>query len=261
MERYLKDEPKLQSYKKLPTDLDTSWDLFAAPAVAAKWKVEVDPIILDFNLSERNLDTLSTSSVSSGCSGVSWNSSLSCAVVVKKERLDDEDDEDNSDSYDENHLHDSKLFNVSTIPIQTKTENSIELRVVARTTDNNNEILPTLTPPSSPESVRNTSSSCIEPEIALLGHPGILRVAGGHIPRSAIVRLTTAGKNGSVRFIQVGQGFPGVLTHRSTSSPASPASHPGMFTLNSINLSSNSTFLFPELFIIQNGVLTVIFQL
>ncbi|XP_015127225.1 Krueppel-like factor 6 isoform X1 [Diachasma alloeum] len=32
MERYLKDEPKLQSYKKLPTELDTApWNLFRAP--------------------------------------------------------------------------------------------------------------------------------------------------------------------------------------------------------------------------------------
>lgn len=32
MERYLKDEPKLQSYKKLPTELDTApWNLFRPP--------------------------------------------------------------------------------------------------------------------------------------------------------------------------------------------------------------------------------------
>lgn len=35
MERYLKDEPKLQSYKKLPTDLDTApWNLFRAPSIS-----------------------------------------------------------------------------------------------------------------------------------------------------------------------------------------------------------------------------------
>lgn len=34
MERYLKDEPKLQSYKKLPTELDTApWNLFRAPQI------------------------------------------------------------------------------------------------------------------------------------------------------------------------------------------------------------------------------------
>lgn len=35
MERYLKDEPKLQSYKKLPTELDTTpWNLFRAPPIS-----------------------------------------------------------------------------------------------------------------------------------------------------------------------------------------------------------------------------------
>lgn len=35
MERYLKDEPKLQSYKKLPTELDTApWNLFRAPSIS-----------------------------------------------------------------------------------------------------------------------------------------------------------------------------------------------------------------------------------
>lgn len=273
MERYLKDEPKLQSFKKLPNDLDTPWDFFAAPSVQAKWKVEVDPICLeDLNLGERHLDSLSTSSASSGCSGVSWDSALSCAVVVKKERLDDDDDENNSDSYDENHhinhthnhhhnhhnnnhhhnnnnshsnhhnSHHDKLFNVSAIPMQTKTENSIELRLVARrtTSDQTNELLPTLTPPSSPESVRNTSSSIEPSELALLGPQGLVRVSTttGHIPRSAILRLQTTttqgGKNtvGVTRFIQVSsQGMPTTITSTnkststsSSSSPASPAS-------------------------------------
>ncbi|XP_076649312.1 Krueppel-like factor 6 isoform X3 [Halictus rubicundus] len=35
MERYLKDEPKLQSYKKLSTELDTApWNLFRAPPIS-----------------------------------------------------------------------------------------------------------------------------------------------------------------------------------------------------------------------------------
>src|SRR5215510_10538899 len=104
MERYLKDEPKLQSYKKLPTDLDTPWNLFTAPgpaaamavAAAASWaKVEVvDPLSLDeLNLSERHLDTLSMSSASSACSGVSWDSSVSCAVLVKKEPVEEDEDD------------------------------------------------------------------------------------------------------------------------------------------------------------------------
>ena len=210
MERYLKDEPKLQSYKKLPTDLDTPWDLFAAPA----------RILEELNYHEHNLDSLSTSSMSSACSGVSWDSSLSCAVVVKKEKI-EKDEDVNSDSCSE----EKPEHNFSKIPIQIKTENAIELRLLARTTDPN-ELLPTLTPPSSPESIRTTT----EAELALLGHQGIFKVSsatGNHLPRSAIVRLTTAGKNSVsvTRFIQVSQGIPTAIAQRTTSTvTTSPAS-------------------------------------
>lgn len=214
MERYLKDEPKV-SLKKLATD---PWDLFATPA----------RILEEFNYPyEHNLDSLSTSSMSSACSGASWDSALSCAVVVKKESC-EMDDEDNSDSCEEKLEH----HNFSKIPIQIKTENAIELRVLARTTataaaspvmvttttttaadpQTNVELLPTLTPPSSPESIRTTTEAT---ELALLGHQGIFKVAtaGGattHLPRSAIVRVTTAGQKGVsvTRYIQVSQGIP-----------------------------------------------------
>lgn len=88
MERYLRDEPKLQSYKKLHSEID-SWEIFSAPA----------RILEELKIKKENLDSISTtSSVSSQCSGMSWDStgsqSLSCSVVVKKERLDDEDDEE-----------------------------------------------------------------------------------------------------------------------------------------------------------------------
>lgn len=153
MERYLKDEPKLQSYKKLPTDLDAAWDLFAAPA----------RILEELNYHEHNLDSLSTSSMSSACSGVSWDSALSCAVVVKKGKLDE--DEDNSDSCEE------KLENnFCKIPVQINAENAIELRLLARAEPN--ELLPTLTPPSSPESASIRSTT--ETELALLGHGYVL---------------------------------------------------------------------------------------
>lgn len=71
MERYLKDEPKMQQQlKKLPSDIETTW---------LKMEVELD----DF--SERHLDALSTSSASSA---FSWDSgTLSCAVLVKQVRL------------------------------------------------------------------------------------------------------------------------------------------------------------------------------
>lgn len=216
MERYLKDEPKLQSYKKLSNDMDTPWDLFAAPA----------RILEELNYHhEHNLDSLSTSSMSSACSGVSWDSSLSCAVVVKKEKIDE--DEDNSDSCEEKLEHD-----FSKIPIQIKTENAIELRLVARTGDPN-ELLPTLTPPSSPESIRTTTDA----DLALIGHhhphhQGIFKVSSAsHLPRSAIVRLTTAGKNSVsvTRFIQVSQSIPTAIAHRTASSTNLSSPSSGMY--------------------------------
>ncbi|GFG39906.1 hypothetical protein Cfor_09075, partial [Coptotermes formosanus] len=184
MERYLKDEPKLQSYKKLPTDLDTPWNLFTAPgpaaamavAAAASWaKVEVvDPLSLDdLNLSERHLDTLSTSSASSACSGVSWDSS---------------------------------------------------------------SILPTLTPPSSPESGQghsNSSHSSSSGSVSssagdLSVGQGLLRVASG-APRSAIVRLTARSSPSVTRLVSVTQNpFTPVPRNSGTSqgqgtSPSPPA--------------------------------------
>lgn len=88
MERYLKDEPKMQ---KLPSDLD----IFATPSVAlASWKMEVDRFCLGGGEDAHEHDTLSTSSVSSEYSAISWGSAVSCSVVVKKEPLDDYDDLD-----------------------------------------------------------------------------------------------------------------------------------------------------------------------
>jgi krueppel-like factor 6/7 len=74
MERYLKDEPKMQSFKKLPSDMERTW-------------YEVN--CLD-EYSDRHLDAFS--SASSPCS---WDEgALSCAVLVKQEPIDDEEDED-----------------------------------------------------------------------------------------------------------------------------------------------------------------------
>lgn len=235
MERYLKDEPKLQTYKKLPADLDTPWDLFAAPGPISGWKVEVDSCCLeDLNLNDRHLDSHSNSSSSSTssspCSG-SWDSSssLSCAVVVKKERLDPDDDEDNnSDSYDEQ----SEKFGKITLHHHLHHQNAIELRLVARATTS--DLLPTLTPPSSPESHLSIGSKLTatvksEPEIALLDHQGFLRVSTGtHIPRNAIVRLTTSSSKGTVgltRVIQVSPQLQAAIAQRSsTSSPSASLS-------------------------------------
>lgn len=255
LERYLRDEPTLQTYKKIQnrTDLETPWDLFATPA----------RILEELNINEQNLDSISTSSLSSSCSGVSWDSSLSCSVVVKKEKI-DEDDGDNSDSCEEKS---------ETFPIQMSTEKAIKLRLLAttRTGDNNNEICPTLTPPSSPESIRAATDT----ELALINHSGILRFSSAgttvstaatagallsnqqqqqnvtssqndstttgcsgtttttttsssagtttttnhHIPRSAILRITnTNGKSGLslARVIPLSQNIPAAIAQRGT---------------------------------------------
>lgn len=98
MERYLKDEPKQHhGSKKMSSDLDSPWDMFAPPGgpLSGAWKVEMidDKLNLDH-------DSLSTTSSSSSCSHLSWDAPLSCAVVVKKEQI-DEDYDDNSDGYDD----------------------------------------------------------------------------------------------------------------------------------------------------------------
>ncbi|RZF49319.1 hypothetical protein LSTR_LSTR006733 [Laodelphax striatellus] len=82
MERYLKDEPKLQSYKKLPTELDTPWNLFTAPGPLTSWtKVEVvKPISLE---QIRRLD------------GGRWGgAAVSCSVLVKEEVEEDDYEEE-----------------------------------------------------------------------------------------------------------------------------------------------------------------------
>ncbi|KAH8372717.1 hypothetical protein KR009_003437 [Drosophila setifemur] len=86
LQRYLHDEPKL--HKKIHSNLDSAWGIFSTPA----------RMLEDLKIKEQNLDTISTtSSVSSNCSGISWDSNgsqaLSCSVLVKQERIDEEDDE------------------------------------------------------------------------------------------------------------------------------------------------------------------------
>lgn len=153
MERYLKDEPKIQ-IKKMNPDMERTW--FATPTNA--WKVEVD--CLD-EYSERHLDSLSTSSASSA---YSWDSPLSC-VLVKQEPMDDEAEED--DDYEER--------------VQSDAADAV-LRLVARNST-------TLTPPSSPESGagHNSNGSSSAGELDVCG----LRV--GSVPRNAIVRVRASG--------------------------------------------------------------------
>lgn len=83
MERYLKDEPKMKSYKKLSSS-DRTW-------------YEVN-CIDDFT--DRHYDALS-----SGSSPCSWDGALSCAILVKQEPLDIMDDEDDDSSSFESPVH------------------------------------------------------------------------------------------------------------------------------------------------------------
>lgn len=333
MERYLKDEPKLRSLQKLPTDLDTAWDIFAAPSVAmSSWKMNMGTLCLEDDSNERHLDTLSTSSACSGYSAMSWDSAVSCSVVVKKEPLDDYEDVDlscyaydmdllrppketkrqkraandsnnnyschsnlnvkseprssrqagreskaggrkqhnqtrnasssshsdsssstnsssnnssscsnstrnHSSSYQKSkHQQSSPSGEAGTAAVQPKTESTIELKLLARShqSSGGDDLLPILTPPSSPESIRNNGASS-EAELALLGHQGLIRVssANGNIPRSAAMRLSTTNPgnakgsrsaNGS-RIVQVNQGLPtSAVAQRNASMPTSQAS-------------------------------------
>ncbi|KAL5286158.1 KLF7 family protein [Megaselia abdita] len=127
LERYLRDEPKLQSYKKMrhtSSELDSPWDLFRAPGY----------IFDELNLSEQNLDSISTSSLSSACSGLSCDSSLSCSVVVKKEKYDMDDDDCGSGIYSDNSYY-------------------FENKIIPKTVS-------TSMPLSSSPSLSSTSSSC-----------------------------------------------------------------------------------------------------
>jgi krueppel-like factor 6/7 len=245
MDRYLKDEPKPKTFKKEPSDM-TPWELFTAPGpISGSWSVKVEPLCFDELLNDRNLDTLSMSSSSSTCSGKSWDSSLSCSLVVKKERIDD--DYEDSDSNDEklvncinNNNTSSKNFNnthknIQIIKSSNKLTNSTIELLIARTPSSsplatnslsasalssmlmpagaNHDILPTLTPPSSPESSSKCSNSknltITEPELALIDNQGIYRVSNGTtLTRNTIVRLTN-GKSpfGVTKILQMSPNF------------------------------------------------------
>lgn len=205
----------MQTYKKY--EMDAPWDVFSCPAPKGSWKVEVDPLCLD-ELSERQLDSLSTSPASSACSGVSWDSSLSCAVVIKKEPVDDEDE-------DEDSCEERLQGNESTDASESKKLN-YELKLVPRNSCSGQSLLPTLTPPSSPESGpghSNGSSSAGEMDIASTcgrgNQGGILRVSG--VARNTIVRVAARNGTGMARLISVTQGhFPTLSRHQTTGQQA-----------------------------------------
>lgn len=277
--------------------MDPAWNLFATPTVGiSPWKLES----LYHEDDERHLDTISTGSASSGLSAMSWESALSCSVVVKKEPLDDYEDMDLS-CYDMEMLlplvretkrskrkssaHDSNNnqschsnLNAKAEPRRSRQGRILKQHNQARNTSSSShsdssssthsscstkpatsyqpersskvqhvllgdtaalvrpktestsegscsdssEVLPILTPPSSPESIRNVGTS--DAELALLGHQGIIRLssANGNIPRSALARLTAA-KNltrstHNSRILNVNQGLPtAAVTQRNIS--------------------------------------------
>lgn len=180
MERYLKEEPKL-ACKKLSTDLDTPWNLFTAPVPWTKVEM-VDSLIDDLNLNNSDIEAFSCASTN-----YSWESPLSCSVRVKKETNDDLDPTSSllstvslrKDSCEFDPLRCTpKLlkneFDALSCTVRVKREpldeynfddatfddqNRFKLSFVDRGSSANESILPTLTPPSSPESGVNNSSS------------------------------------------------------------------------------------------------------
>ncbi|XP_032451830.1 Krueppel-like factor luna isoform X2 [Nasonia vitripennis] len=243
MERYLKDEPKLQSYKKLPTELDTApWNLFRAPqiwtATTGTTNAQFEPSIKmevtttaddretlclediklspgdhshngrDRDLLDRHLDSLSMSSASSACSALSWDGSpsLSCrALILKKEPSEDlEEDEEHEEEEEE----DSGCEGEGQI----------------------------LTPPSSPESGQGHSNSSHSSTGSSMLDVHNLNLHGAN-GRSAIVRVTTANAQNVARLISVAtNGFPavsGTTQHSSHGSASATVVTSGHVSVNS----------------------------
>ncbi|XKL60188.1 hypothetical protein PGB90_001204 [Kerria lacca] len=180
MERYLKEEPKLQSCKKLSTELESPWNLFTAPVPVEM----VDSLIDDLNLNNSDIEAFS--STSTNCS---WDSPLSCSVRVKKEPIDDDDDtslyvtaarvkkesmnfdplrcsikvEKSPDEFDS--LSCTVMVKKEPIDeyefddVSYEDQNHYVSNFICRGSLANESILPTLTPPSSPESGLHNSSS------------------------------------------------------------------------------------------------------
>lgn len=211
MERYLKEEPKSNfGNRKLPgDDLDTSWDLFAPPEspLNGSWKMEVNPLCLNKLSLDQHMDSLSTISSSSSCSRLSWDASLSYAVLVKNEPL-DTDYEDNSDSYEEHYSSSSEMTNNKYEKERrnsAESQNAIKFTIVARSQ---------LTPPSSPEP--NSKKLDIQgnsTDITNKNRKSLVRMTMNpnetQISRNTIVKLTT-GKSSSIgvaRLIQVHPKF------------------------------------------------------
>jgi hypothetical protein len=161
MDRYLKDEPKPKAFKTEHGDL-TPWEFWTAPGpISGSWSVKVDPLCFDELLNDRNLDTLSMSSSSSTCSGKSWDSSISCSLVVKKERIDD-DDYDDSDSNDEKLVNCRNNNNNNTSNRNFNTTKNIQIIKGSNKVSNSTiELLIARTPSSSPLAANKLSASAL----------------------------------------------------------------------------------------------------
>lgn len=179
MEWYLKDEPKMKTYKTLPSDISTIW-----------YKVNC---IEDF--SDSHFDTLS--SASSTCS---WDGALSCAVLVKQEPVDDEDDDEDND--DEDDSEDDEENDSYENRIHSGVRDALQLRLISRNAE-------TLTPPSSPESeLGHSNGSSTASDLDVCG----LRISNTQGHRNTIVRVRASGVT---RYISV---VPRPPTHVSSSS-------------------------------------------
>ncbi|XP_013406198.1 Krueppel-like factor 6 [Lingula anatina] len=79
MERYLKNEPRLTSYKKLDTDLDIPWNKFTLPEETRDDDPPEEKLkgLAHLNIEDKAPDSVSLSSFCSASSGVSWDSNIS----------------------------------------------------------------------------------------------------------------------------------------------------------------------------------------
>jgi hypothetical protein len=244
MDRYLKDEPRTKAFKTEPGDL-MPWEFFAAPGpISGSWSVKVDPLCFDELLNDRNLDTLSMSSSSSTCSGKSWDSSISCSLVVKKERIDD--DYDDSDSNDEklvnrcrnnNNNNNISNKNFNTCNINHSTTKNIQIIKGSNKVSNSTiELLIARTPSTSPSSTTNNNNNKNNNKNSNNNHH--------HLSATTLSNMLMPAA------LQAGQ------THETLTPPSSPES--SSKCSNSKNLTINETE--PELALISDSINQGIFR-
>ncbi len=260
MERYLKEEPKLQSCKKLSTDLDTPWNLFTAPVPWSKVEM-VDSLIDDLNLNNSDIEAFSCASTN-----CSWDSPLSCSVRMKKEPLDDDVDDlpygatlrvrsDSAVEFDplrcsvkvKRACNDydtlSCTVRVKKEPIDEyefddaayEDQNRCKYNFIGKGSSANESILPTLTPPSSPESSLNNSSSNSSVENYRGTHLKVKNASNGLGRASSKNYFSQNGHNASYSVTahqskNSNNSSNGVTTKQEASSDAKRKTHKCLFT-------------------------------